>query len=178
MLDHRGQLEHVTDEDDLLATKGLSRAQHLAHCVIDGINDVASNHRDLIDDDGVGMAQREDFGLVHLPAGARHTNLQRQAEEGMNRFAPRKDGSHAGWSKNDKVLVHHLLHIVQKGGLTSTSSSCEEKARVGVGDEFVGTYLLGVLGVDGSFFHVSCCFLSLLFWFIVCVFSLWLEFGY
>ena len=128
MLDYRRQLKHVTDEDDLLATEGLSRAQHLAHRVVDGINDVASNHRDLIDDDGVGVSQRKDFGLVHLPAGAWHTNVQRQAEEGMDRFAPREDGGHAGWSKNDKVLVHYLLHIVQEGCLTSSSSSCEEEA--------------------------------------------------
>ena len=55
LLHYRRQLEHITNEDHLFASEWHIVPECLAHGVINGIHNIASYHRYLIDDDGVCM---------------------------------------------------------------------------------------------------------------------------
>ena len=154
LLHHRRQLEHVAHEDHLLASEWHVVSECLTHGVVDGIHHVTSYHRHLIDDDGICMEKGEDSCLVHLSAGSRSANLHRKTEERMNGITTGKDGCHTCWCKGDELLTYQLLHVVEEGCLTGTSTSCEEETGVCVGNKLVCKLLLVVLWVYLCVLHV------------------------
>ena len=154
MLHHRWQLEHVANEDHLFASEWHVVPECLAHGVVDGIHDVTSNHRHLIDDDGICMEQRQDLCLVHLTTSAWYAHFHWQAKEAVYRVTTSKDGCYTCWGEGYELLSYQLLHVVEKGCLTCSSTSCEEETGVCVGNELVCKLLLVVLWVYLCVLHV------------------------
>lgn len=100
------------------------------------------------------MEEGEDSCLVHLSAGARSANLHRKTEERVDSVTTGKDGCHTCWRKGDELLSHQLLHVVEEGCLTCTSTTSEEEAGVCVGNKLVCKLLLVVLCVYLCVLHV------------------------
>ena len=154
LLHHRRQLEHIANEDHLLASERHVVPECLTHGVVDGIHHVTSHHRYLIDDDGICMEKGKDSCLIHLSASSWSTNLHRKTEERVNGITTGKDGCHTCWCKGDELLPHQFLHVVEEGCLTCTSTSCEKEAGVCVGNKLVCKLLLVVLCVYLCVLHV------------------------
>ena len=70
---HGRELEHIAREDDLFTSEWQATFRDDAQCTVYGINNVTSNHGDLVDDDGVTCAYRfhflfgEVFAVVFRP---------------------------------------------------------------------------------------------------------------
>ena len=92
--------------------------------------------------------------FVHLSAGSRSANLHRKTEERVDCVTTGKDGSHTCWCKGDERLTYQLLHVVEEGSLTGTSTSCKEEAGVCVGNKLERKLLLVVLWVYLCVLHV------------------------
>ena len=99
------------------------------------------------------MDQSEDSCLAHFPHRAWHTDIHRQPEERVNGITTCEDSSHTSWSQCDKLLIHHLLHLAEEGGLTRSCPTGQEETTVRVGYQFESHHLLLVLCVD----HVLHC---------------------
>ena len=72
----------------------------------------------------------------------------------MNGITTGKDSCHTCWRKGDELFSDQLLHIVEEGCLTGTSTSCEEETGVCIGNKLVCKLLLVVLWVYLCVLHV------------------------
>ena len=110
------------------------------------------------------MEKGEYACLVQFSTSSWGAHLHRKTEEGMYGVTTCQDCSHTGWCQCDELLVDHLLHVAKEGCLTSSCTTCEEKAAVGVGNELVCEHLLLVLCVYLCLFHVHRCSIAGSIW--------------
>ena len=102
---HWCQLCQVTNHQQLHTTKGLVMLTEAAQHGIDGIQQVSTHHRDLIDNEQIHRGN--DLPLLAtevkltLNLCARHIGRERQLEEGVDGDTAGIDGSHTRWRHYD-----------------------------------------------------------------------------
>lgn len=127
----------------------------LAKSPVNGIDDVTTHHRHLIQDDGVHILHDGYLVAVHLSVAERSLHGEVEAEERVDRLASCVDGSDARRGKNDELLADVLADVLEECGLAGTRPSGKEEALIGSCDEVVCILHLLVCGVENlCLFHV------------------------
>ena len=114
----------------------LVASQHL----IDGIQQVAPYHGDLVDDEQIQRAQdvnlvfREAVAVawVTLDVLAGQVETGRQLEERVDGHATGIDGRHACRCHHDVSLLRLCPKATQEGGLACTCLACQEDVAMGI----------------------------------------------
>ena len=135
---HGGELLQVTDEQQLHAAEGPVAVAVLAQHAVDGIEQVATHHGYLVDDEEVEGAQDallllahlEETALAALRHHARQMDAGRELEKGVDGGTAGIDGSHARGGHHDHAFGGQFPDTTQKGGLARTGASCEEDRHV------------------------------------------------
>ena len=152
--DHGCELVKVTDHQQLHTAKGPCRITVSSQHIVDGIEQVAAHHGDLVDDQHVERADDAPFLLAKviavLKCSARHIGRERQLEKAVDGHSTCVDGRHAGRCHDDDALGGMLLQRLEEGSLTRSGLSGEKDADAGVLSEFPCVAQLFV-------FHNVCC---------------------
>ncbi len=151
---HRGELVQVANHEELhTAERQVVALAKLSEHGIDGIEQVAAHHTDLVDDQKVDasddvalrLAELKSFLFAPAKGSAGHIGRERQLEERVDGHSPGVDGGDARRSQHHHSLGRKPLEFLEEGCLTRARLSREEE---------VGTRLLyDVPCHDGFFVH-------------------------
>ncbi len=97
---------------------------------VDGIEQIASYHRDLVDNQQVKGGNDATFLLAEIKLAfdtrIGHIGSKGQLEEGMDSHTTRIDGGHTRRCYHYRTFLTLFYNGFQKGGLTCTSLTCQE----------------------------------------------------
>ena len=158
--DYWWQLEQIPHKHHLNASERQRRVSAEAKHSVDGIDDVASDHRHLIKDDGIHLLSHRNLVRVHLTHAERTLHCEVEAKERVDGLATGVYRSNSGRSQYDKILCHVLTDALEEGSLTCSCPSCEKEALVCLCDEVVRILHFLVCGIE-DLFHVFLVFVRL-----------------
>ena len=136
--DHRCQLLHIANHQQLHPAKGTAAATVAPHDGIDGVEQVGTHHAYLIDDKQVHGADNVDFRLAQLPLVLgqlvfRHQfgdigqiGAERQLEETVDGHPAGVDGGHTRGGHHHGAFGTVRGNVVQKSGLARPGLAGEE----------------------------------------------------
>ena len=157
--DHGRQLLQVTDHQQLYTAEGLVSVAEAPEYGVDGIEQVAAHHRDLVDDQQVERGDDAAFLLAEvelaLDAGIGHEGRERQLEEGVDGDTAGIDGCHTCGRHNDRAFLALFYDGLQEGGLSRTCLARKEDAATCVLYEVPCIAQSLVLIVNSDCFHSS-----------------------
>lgn len=151
------ELVEIADEDHLQPAEPVAGARSVeAEELLDRIEQVGPNHRDLVDDDGVEMA--EDVGGRGLRARQFADGVRRdvglEAEERMDGLAVDVEGGDAGRGQDGDPLLGPGAEIFEERGFPGAGLAGDEDVAVRVLHDVKGALKAGI-DLDGraGLFH-------------------------
>ena len=133
------QLSQVAYHEQLHAPKGLVAVAESAQHGVDGIEQIGTHHRNLVDDeqvhrgDDLAFFAAEVEATLHFRIG--HEGRQGELKEGMDSHAPCVDGSYTRGCNDYRPLGALLHNAVQERRLARASLTRQEDAAPGMLDE-------------------------------------------
>ena len=137
--DNGRELGQVANHQQLHATKGLVVFTETPEHGIDGIEQIGTYHRYLVDNqqiyrgDDLAFLTTEIKLVFHL--GARYIGRKGQLEEGVDGDAPGIDGCHTRWRHHDGALPGACHHLLQERRLARSCLTSQKNAAPRVLDE-------------------------------------------
>ena len=153
---HRGELLQVANHEQLHAAEGQVSVAEPAQHGVDGVEQVAPHHGNLVDDEQVERCDDAPFVTAEvelaLDMGVGHEGTERQLKEGVDGDTASVDGGDTRWCHDDRPLARPFHHSLQKSGLSRSGFSCEKNAPARVFHKIPGSAQLCVL-LHVSFFN-------------------------
>ena len=136
---HGPELMQIDDHQQLYAAEWRVTAPVAAQYGIDGVQQVGTNHADLVDHQEIEAFYNIDFFFaepvlfrLRLGLAVRNKWAKRQLKEGVQGNATRVNGCHAGRGSDDHALWRVCFQIVEKRGLAGARLSRQENIVAGV----------------------------------------------
>jgi len=155
--DHGRQLAGVSDHQELDAAERLGRAPVAPERHIHRVQQICTDHGNLVDDQEVQGPQDLDFVLAEPPVAIRHLvfglqlgdvreiGAERKREERVDGAALRVDGRHARRGQYDAALGRLLHDVAEKSGLSRPGLAGQEHGHGGLLHILLGQFKQPVL---------------------------------